>query len=67
MQDIAGLLPPALLVALVITQTFAADANQLVLDERAAGVAVGALAAWRNAPFWVVVILAGATTALLRI
>ncbi len=67
MQNIAGLLPPALLAALVVTQTFAVNTNQLVIDERLAGVAVGAFAAWRNAPFWLVVTLAGATTALLRI
>jgi len=33
----------------------------------AVGVAVGALAAWRKAPFVLVVVLAAATTALLRL
>ena len=58
-------MPAALLSALVITNTFA-DGNELVLDERAAGVAVAVVAAWRKAPFVVVVVLAAATTALLR-
>lgn len=34
---------------------------------RPAGVAVGALAAWRKVPFVLVVVLAAATTALLRL
>ena len=58
-------MPAALFSALVITNTFA-DGNELVLDERAAGVAVAFVAAWRKAPFVVVVVLAAATTALLR-
>lgn len=66
MRAIAGLLPPALLMALVVTQTFVVDENSLTLDERVVGVAAGALVAWRNAPFWLVVIIAGAVTGGLR-
>jgi branched-subunit amino acid transport protein len=62
---ITGLLPPALLAALVVVQTFAVDTH-LVLDARAAGLAAGCVAVWRRAPFLVVVIVAAATTALLR-
>lgn len=61
----SAFLPAALLAALVATQTFATD-EHLVLDARAAGVAVGALAAWRRAPFWLVITLAAVTTAALR-
>jgi uncharacterized membrane protein len=51
----------ALLVALVAVNTV--DGGWA----RPAGVVVGALAAWRRAPFVVVVVLAAATAALLRL
>ena len=60
-----ALVPAALLAALVITNTFA-DGKHLQIDARLAGVAVAVVAAWRKAPFVVVVVLAAATTALLR-
>jgi branched-subunit amino acid transport protein len=60
-----ALLPASLLAALVVVQTFGAD-RRLVVDARAAGVAVAAVLAWRRAPF-VAVVVAGATvTAVLR-
>ncbi len=62
---LAGLLPPALLSALVVLQTVTTGSS-LVLDARAAGVAAGAIAVWRRAPFWLVVLIAAAVTALLR-
>jgi branched chain amino acid efflux pump len=60
-----ALLPAALLAALVVVGTFGGD-RMLVLDARAAGVGVAALAAWRRAPFPVVIVLAAAVTAALR-
>ena len=57
--------PPALLGALIVVQTFAVG-ESLVLDARAAGVAAGGLAAWRKAPFVVVLVVAAAVTAALR-
>ena len=65
-ERLLTLLPPALLAALVVVQTFDSG-RSLVLDARAAGVAVGAIAAWRRAPFIVVVVLAATTTALCRL
>ena len=62
---ITALLPPALLAALVVVQTFAVD-EHLTLDARAAGLAAGCIAVWRRAPFLVVVVVAAGTTALLR-
>ncbi len=62
---VTGLLPPALLAALVVVQTFATD-EHLVVDARAAGLAAGCVAVARRAPFLVVVIAAAGTTALLR-
>ncbi len=55
----------ALLVALVATATLL-DGAAFAGWARPAGVAVGALAAWRRAPFVVVVVLAAGTTAGLR-
>ena len=62
---LTALIPAALLTALVVTQTFG-DGRTLTLDARAAGVAVGGLAAWARAPFVVVVVVAAATTAAVR-
>jgi branched chain amino acid efflux pump len=62
---LAALLPAALLPALVMVNTFAGD-RRLVLDARAVGLAVAALAVWRKAPFVVVVGGAVAATALTR-
>ena len=61
----AELITPALLAALIAVQTFA-DERSLVIDARAAGLAVAGIAVWRRAPFVVVVVLAAATTATLR-
>ena len=62
---IIALLAPALLAALVITETFGEDGH-LVLDERAVGVAVAAIALALRAPVLVAVSLAALTTALFR-
>ena len=55
----------ALLVALVATAALL-DGGGFAGWARPAGVAVGALAAWRRAPFVVVVLLAAGTAAGLR-
>ena len=65
MRAIGLLLPPALLAALVGVQTFTTGTD-LVIDARAAGVIAGAVAVWRQAPFWLVVVLAAAVTAGVR-
>jgi uncharacterized membrane protein len=62
---VIALLAPALLSALVITETFGDD-GRLVFDERAAGVAVAAVALVLRAPVLVAVALAALTTALVR-
>lgn len=64
-SDVTALLPPALLAALVVVQTFA-DGSSLALDARAAGLAAGIVAVALRAPFIVVVIAAAAVTAGLR-
>lgn len=62
---VVALLAPALLSALVITETFGED-RHLVLDERAVGVAVAAAALALRAPVLLAVALAAVSTALVR-
>jgi branched-subunit amino acid transport protein len=61
-----GLVGPALLAALVATQAFATE-EELVLDERGAGLLAAAGAIALRAPLIVVVVVAAATAALLRV
>ncbi len=65
-QRTVPLVPNALLAALVATQTFATG-QHLVLDVRAAALAVAVVAVLLRAPFLVVVATAAATAALLRL
>jgi branched-subunit amino acid transport protein len=60
-----ALIPAALLSALIVKDTFSVG-QDLVLDARAAGVAVAVLAAWRRVPIPVVIVLGAATTAVVR-
>jgi branched-subunit amino acid transport protein len=65
-ERIVTLVAVSLIAALVATSTFA-HGKSLHLDARVLGVAVGALAVWRGASFPVVVLLAAAAAALLRL
>ncbi len=65
MGAIIALLVPALLTALVVTQTFGED-GRLVVDEKAIGVAVAAVAFALRAPVLLAVALAVVATALAR-
>jgi branched-subunit amino acid transport protein len=66
-RRLVELVPVALLAALVVVEAVA-NGRSIDLDApRLAGVAVGALAVWRRAPFMVVVVAAGATAALIRL
>jgi branched-subunit amino acid transport protein len=62
---VVDLLAPALLAALVATQALAAD-EELVIDERAAGLLAAGVAILLRAPLLVVVLVAAATAAGLR-
>lgn len=64
--SVVEVLAPAMLAALVVTQTVGGD-RELVLDERLAGVLTGGVAVWLRAPLVVVMIVAGATAALIRL
>jgi len=63
---IVEVLAPAMLAALVVTQSVGGE-REIVLDERLAGVVAGGLAVWLRAPLVVVMIVAGATAALIRL
>ncbi len=65
-QRTVPLIPVALLAALVATQTFSTG-RHLVLDVRAAALAVAIVGVLLRAPFLVVVVAAAATAALLRL
>lgn len=64
---VTPLLPVALLSSLVVTQAFLTSGGTFTLDARAAGVAVAVGALLLRAPFLVVVALAAATAALVRL
>ncbi len=59
-------LPIALLAALVAVQTFGGSNGSVTLDARAAGLAAAVVALCLRAPFLVVILVAGATAAILR-
>ena len=59
-------LAPAMLAALVVTQAVGGD-REIVIDERLAGVVSGGVAIWLRAPLIVVMVVAGATAALIRL
>jgi hypothetical protein len=63
--SVIGLLAPALLAALVVTETFGEN-RHLALDERVIGVAVAGVALALRAPVLLAIALAAVTTALLR-
>jgi hypothetical protein len=65
LDGVVALLAPALLAALIATQTFADD-EALVVDERVAGLGAAALALWLRAPVLVAVVVAAVVTGGLR-
>ncbi len=65
-ERVADLLPVALLAALVAVQVVS-DGPSLVLDARLVGLGVAVVALLLRAPFLVVVVLAAASAALVRL
>ena len=65
LQNLVDLLPAALLAALVAVSTFGSG-QSLMVDARAAGMIVAGVALWRRVPFVFVILLASATTAVVR-
>lgn len=66
LNAVVEVLAPAMLAALVVTQTVGGD-RELVLDERLAGVLVGAVAVRLRAPLILVMVVAAATAGLIRL
>ena len=64
--SVVDVLAPAMLAALVVTQAVGGD-RELVFDERLAGVVVGGVAVWLRAPLLVVMVVAAATAAAIRL
>ena len=62
---VISLFAPALLAALVVTQTLA-DGKELVVGDQTAGVVAGGLVAWRTGSIIGCVVVAAAVTAGLR-
>jgi hypothetical protein len=62
---VIALVAPALISALIVTGTFTAG-RQLVIDARAAGLVVGAIALWLRVPAVLAMIMAAIVCALLR-
>jgi branched chain amino acid efflux pump len=65
-EQLLGMVAPAILAALVVSETFA-SARSLVVDARLAGAAAGVVAVLLRAPFWVVVIAGALATAVVRL
>jgi branched-subunit amino acid transport protein len=62
---VVGLLAPAVLAALVVTQVFADD-RALVLDTRVVGLGAAVVAVIARAPMIVTIVVAAGATALVR-
>lgn len=62
---LATLIPAAVVMAVVV-QLSVTSGRTIVVDARAAGIAVAAVAVWRRAPFVVVVLVAAAATGIVR-
>jgi len=60
------LMPLSIVAAVVAVQTFAVK-TELRLDARVVGIAVAAVLSWRKVPMGVVVVIAAASTALVRL
>ena len=64
--ELLDMVAPAILAALVVTETFASG-RSLVIDARLAGVAAGIVAVALRAPLWLVVVVGALATALVRL
>jgi branched-subunit amino acid transport protein len=64
--ELLEMVAPAILAALVVTETFASG-RSLVLDARLAGAGAGLVAVVLRAPLWLVIVVGGVATALVRL
>ena len=61
-----GLIPAALIAALVVKDTFSVG-QHLQIDARAAGVGAAVVAAWRKSPLILVIVIGAGVTAAVRV
>jgi branched-subunit amino acid transport protein len=66
LASLLAMIGPAILAALVVTETFA-HGRSLVVDARIAGIAAGAVAVLLRAPLWAVVVAGAVATAVARL
>jgi len=64
--ELLEVVAPAILAALVVTETFASG-RSLVIDARLVGAVVGVAAVLLRAPIWLVVVAGALATALVRL
>jgi branched-subunit amino acid transport protein len=64
--ELLDMVGPAILAALVVTETFA-HGRSLVIDARLIGVAAGLVAIALRAPIWLVVLVGAVVTAAARL
>jgi branched-subunit amino acid transport protein len=64
--NLLELVAPAILAALVVTETFASE-RSLVVDARLAGLLAGIGAVALRLPIWAVIVCGGVATALVRL
>jgi branched-subunit amino acid transport protein len=64
-RRVVDLLAPVMLIALVVTQTFAAG-ESVTVDARVPGVIAGAIAVWRRVPLVLAMVIGAAVTASVR-
>ena len=64
--ELLGVVAPAILAALVVTETFASG-RSLVVDARLAGLGAGIVAVALRAPLWLVIVVGALATALVRL
>jgi branched-subunit amino acid transport protein len=64
--DLLALVAPAILAALVVTETFATG-RSLVVDARLAGLLAGIVAIVLRFPIWAVIVAGGLATAAVRL
>jgi branched-subunit amino acid transport protein len=65
-HELLDMVAPAILAALVVTETFA-HGRSLALDARLVGVAAGLAAIVLRAPIWLVVLVGAVATAVARL
>ena len=61
-----GLIPAALIAAIVVHDTFGLGGQRLQIDARAAGVGAAVVLAWKRAPFILIIVAGAAITAIVR-